>query len=100
MIAIQKRYGAVFDFDPLEQIPLEKAKLQMLESLEDGLVSGQRPEKVPTAIVAIVIVKGRAQAAAPLFPVSFAFGHPQRITDEMDELHGWKKLQRHQIGGF
>lgn len=100
LIFIEKAHGAVFNFDPLNQVPLEKAEAPAVEKLEDFFVASERPTEVAALVITDVKMKRSVDAFAPAFAPCFAFGHEQRIAHEMDEPQVREEFEGSDVNGF
>lgn len=97
---IEKAHGAVFNFNPVNQVPLKKTEAPGVEMLKDFLVAGERPAEVAALVVTDVKMERSVDAFAPLLAPGFAFSHEQRIAHEMDETQVRKEFERGDVNRF
>ncbi len=58
----QESHGAVLDFQPLQQIPLQGRQRLVPKSAENRFLTGQRPAKIRLSVTAAVVPARQAQA--------------------------------------
>jgi hypothetical protein len=85
LVLIEEGHRAAFDLDPLDQVPLEETEAGGIKMLEDLFIAGQCPDEMTPAIIASVKVKRGVDAPAPVFAISRASGHLQRVPDQMHQ---------------